>query len=436
MPPRRPRAAAPTPQDGGATLAIVSVPIADLAPYAGNARMHSDDQVAQIAASINEFGFNVPVLVDAKGSIVAGHGRVQAAQRLGMDVVPVIRLGHLTPAQVRAYRLADNQIALNSSWDDSILAAELRALAAEGFDMGVVGFDDAELQRLMAGTGGTGHGDPDADAPEPPANPVSRLGDTWLLGQHRLRCGDSTNAEDVRALLAGAAPHLMVTDPPYGVEYEADWRNQRVRSNGAPIGGRAIGEVMNDDQSDWRQAWGLFPGDVAYVWHADLRARSVVESLEASGFQIRAQIIWAKQQFAIGRGHYHFQHEPCWYAVRKGGTGHWAGDRKQTTLWEIDKPQKSETGHSTQKPVECMQRPIENNSKAGDAVYEPFSGSGTTIIAGQVTGRHVLAMELSPAYVDVAVRRWEEFSGLLATLEGDGGTLDEVAAARGVPAAA
>ena len=419
-----------------ADLVVVLEPTANLVPYAGNARLHSDAQVAQIAASINEFGFNVPVLVDAKGSIVAGHGRVLAAQRLGMEQVPVIRLGHLTPAQVRAYRLADNQIALNSTWDESVLAAELRALAGDDFNLSLLGFDDSALQQLLAGTTTGATREADDDAPEPPANPVTRLGDTWLLGAHRLRCGDSTSAQDVAALLAAAKPHLMVTDPPYGVEYDADWRNKALRSNGAPTDGRAVGKVENDDQPDWRAAWALFAGDVAYVWHADRHARAVVESLEATEFEIRAQIIWAKQQFAIGRGHYHYQHEPCWYAVRKGGTGHWHGDRKQTTLWQIDKPHKSETGHSTQKPVECMQRPIENNSKPGDAVYEPFSGSGTTIIAGEITGRRVLAMELSPAYVDVAVRRWQEFTGRRATLEGNGGTLDEVAAARGVPAAA
>jgi len=399
-----------------ADLVVVLEPTANLVPYAGNARLHSDAQVAQIAASINEFGFNVPVLVDAKGSIVAGHGRVLAAQRLGMEQVPVIRLGHLTAAQVRAYRIADNQIALNSTWDESVLAAELRALAGDDFNLSLLGFDDSSIQALLALPPAGGTGDPDADAPEAPANPVSRLGDTWLLGAHRLRCGDSTNAEDVAALLAGATPHLMVTDPPYGVKYDAAWR-QRAGVGGA---GSATGRVLNDDKSDWREAWALFPGEVAYVWHADRHARSVVESLEAEGFDLRAQIIWAKSTAAIGRGHYHFQHEPCWYAVRKGGTGHWAGDRKQTTLWEIDRPRKSETGHSTQKPVECMQRPIENNSKPGDQVYEPFSGSGTTIIAGQVTGRRVLAMELSPAYVDVAVQRWEAYTGQRAILEGDG----------------
>ncbi len=433
MPPRTRRRAPPAATPNTA-LAIVSMPIGELIPYIGNARLHSTAHIEQIAASIKEFGFNVPVLVDATGSIVAGHGRVQAAQRLGMSSVPTIRLGHLTPAQVRAYRLADNQIALNSSWDESILAAELRALAAQDFDLGLLGFDDSSIQSLLKLPPAGGTGDPDADAPALPVVPVSRPGDTWLLGHHRLRCGDSTSPADVEALLDGAEPHLMVTDPPYGVEYRATWRKDRMPDANPGRTGGMHGKVENDHRADWRGAWALFPGDVAYVWHSDLHAKTVVESLQAENFEMRAQIIWAKNSIVIGRGHYHFQHEPCWYAVRKGRTGHWAGDRKQSTLWEIDKPQKSETGHSTQKPVLCMQRPIENNSRPGDAVYEPFSGSGTTIIAGQVTGRIVLAMEINPGYVDVAVRRWEEFTGQRAILEGDGRSFDAIAAERTEPA--
>ena len=212
----------------------------------------------------------------------------------------------------------------------------------------------------------------------------------------------------------------MVTDPPYGVEYDADWRNKATRADGSPIGASALGEVLNDDRADWREAWALFPGDVAYVWHAGSRSHVVADSLVACGFNLYSLIVWGKNTLVIGRGHYHPKHEPCWYAVRKGKTGHWQGDRKQTTLWEIDKPQKSETGHSTQKPIECMKRPIENNSKPGDGVYEPFSGSGTTIIAAEQTGRRCYAMELSPNYVDVAVRRWQNFTGKRAVLESTG----------------
>ena len=403
--------------------------IADLVPYARNSRTHSDAQVAQIAASIKEFGFTNPVLVDGDGGIIAGHGRVLAARKLKMAAVPVLVLDHLTDAQRRAYVIADNKLALNAGWDDEALRVEIEALTADGFDLALTGFDQAELDALLAPEPTQGLTDPD-ETPEPPAEPVSVLGDVWLLGAHRIVCGDSTTVEAVDKALNGVKPHLMVTDPPFGVDYDADWRNRADRANGKPYGASAIGLVMNDSKADWRDAWALFPGEISYVWHADRHASVVQQSLEAVGFEIRCQLIWAKQQFAIGRGHYHWQHEPCWYAVRKGASGHWNGGRKQTTLWEIPKPVKSETGHSTQKPVECMKRPIENNSVAGQHIYEPFSGSGTTIIAGEMTGRSIHAIELNPAYVDVAVTRWQDFTGQTATLEGDGRTFAELKAER------
>jgi DNA modification methylase len=403
-------------------------------PYARNARTHSPEQVDQIAASIREWGWTTPVLVDEAGGIIAGHGRVLAAKKLGIDEVPVMIAAGWSEAQKRAYVLADNKLALNAGWDNDLLKVEIGDLQALNFDLGLAGFSLDEIGILTADKT-AGLTDPD-ETPEPPADPVTEPGDVWVLGNHRLICGDSTSADVVAKLLGPVKPHLMVTDPPYGVEYDANWRNERgslnpqtgLRSVGA--GGRALGVVANDDCADWRDAWALFPGDVVYCWHADLRANSVFDSLIASGFEVRAQIIWAKQQFAIGRGHYHFQHEPCWYAVRRGAAGHWSGGRKQTTLWQIDKPQKSETGHSTQKPVECMKRPIENNSSPGQAVYEPFSGSGTTIIAGEMTGRHIYAVELNPAYVDVAVTRWQNFTGATATLEETGETFVEVMARR------
>jgi DNA modification methylase len=216
----------------------------------------------------------------------------------------------------------------------------------------------------------------------------------------------------------------MVTDPPYGVAYDPAWRNR------AGLGStKRTGKVDNDHRADWREAWALFPGAVAYIWHGALHAAEVAASLEACDFKIRAQIIWAKNRLVVGRGDYHWQHEPCWYAVK--GNGRWGGDRKQTTLWQVPtRGQDIETTHGTQKPVACMRRPMENNSRAGDAVYEPFSGSGTTIIAGEITGRRVCAIEISPAYIDVAVRRWEAFSGKVATLEGDGRAFAEIAAER------
>lgn len=397
--------------------------VADLVPYARNARTHSDAQVAQIAASIREFGFTNPILVDGERGVIAGHGRLLAARKLGMVDVPTLELSHLTPAQRRAYVLADNRLALSAGWDEAMLRLELGDLQAEGFDLTLTGFDRDEIVKLLFDEHG-GLTDPDAVPPVPEA-PISQVGDVWLLGRHRLICGDATDTTVVEQVLDGVRPHLMVTDPPYGVEYDPAWRNAALAGSNTA----RTGKVLNDHRADWREAWALFPGDVAYVWHGALHATTVAESLVACGFDIRAQIVWAKDRLVLGRGHYHWQHEPCWYAVR--GTGHWMGDRKQTTLWQIaSNGQDAETTHGTQKPVECMRRPIENNSSPGQAVYEPFSGSGTTLIAAEMTGRACYAMELSPAYVDVAVLRWQAFAGQPALLSGDGRSFSEIAAGR------
>lgn len=395
--------------------------VSALVPYARNARTHSEDQVAQIAASIREWGWTVPVLVDEDGGLIAGHGRVLAARKLGLTEIPVMVASGWTEVQKRAYILADNKLALNAGWDADLLRIELTDLQAFDFDLGLTGFSEDELAGLLAEKT-EGLTDPD-EVPDVPADPVAQPGDVWILGKHRLVCGDCTDDDAVAKALNGVTPHLMVTDPPYGVEYDPAWREQA----GVAASGSAKGKVLNDDNADWREAWALFPGDVAYVWHAGLFAGVVGDSLTACGLQLRSQIIWDKGQLVLSRGDYHWEHEPCWYAVRKGAKGHWAGDRKQTTIWRIPKPRKSETGHGTQKPVECMKRPIENNSSPGQAIYEPFSGSGTTIIAGEMTGRAVHAIELNPAYVDVAITRWQNFTGAAAILSGNGCTFEDVA---------
>jgi DNA modification methylase len=396
-----------------------------LIPYACNARTHSDAQVAQIAASIREWGWTNPVLLAEDGTIIAGHGRVLAARTLGIAEVPVMLATGWSEAQKRAYTIADNKLALNAGWDDELLSLELGELAEIGFDVGLIGFSEAELAGL-ASTGNAGLTDPD-EIPETPEHPVSRPGDLWVLGSHRLLCGDSTAEGDVARLLAGVAPNLMVTDPPYGVTYDPVWRARA----GINRNRSKLGQVANDDRADWREAWALFPGRVAYVWHAGRYASVVQGSLEAAGFEIRSQIIWAKDRFALSRGHYHWQHEPCWYAVR-GGSAQWVGDRRQTTLWPINARENQGFGHGTQKPVECMKRPIENNSSPGQGIYEPFCGSGTTIVAAEMTGRPCYAIELEPAYVDVAVARWQAFTGIEAVLEGTGETFAAVGAKRGV----
>ena len=409
-------------------LAITYRPVDSLRPADRNARTHSDAQIDQICRSISEFGWTNPVLVDEAGQIIAGHGRIAAAQKLGMAEVPTVTLSGLSASKKRALVIADNKIALNAGWDDDLLRLELSDLKLDGFDLSLVGFSDDELAALLVDKT-AGLTDPD-EAPEPQAEAVSVLGDVWVLGRHRLMCGDSTDALVVEKVLAGVKPHLMVTDPPYGVEYDADWRNKAMRADGSAIAGRAIGKVENDSRADWSEAWALFPGDVAYIWHGDRQLIAMGEQIKVAGFEPRNLIVWAKSNFVISRGHYHSQHETCWYAVRKSATGHWSGDRKQTTLWQIPKPAKSETGHSTQKPVECMKRPMENNSSPGHAVYEPFSGSGTTIIAAEMTGRSCHAIELSPVYVDVAIRRWQAFTGQTATLEATGQSFTDIEGTR------
>ncbi len=404
-------------------LSIEKRAIEALLPYARNARTHSEAQISQIAASMVEFGWTNPVLVDGDNGVIAGHGRLLAARKLGLKNIPVIELAHLSESQKRAYILADNKIALNAGWDEEMLRVELDALREADFNLDLTGFEANELKAFFdceVDPESCAPTESDDEVPEVQEDVVTVPGDVWLLGKHRLMCGDATNATDVEKLLAGASPHLMVTDPPYGVEYDPKWRNEAGISNT----GRT-GLVLNDDRADWREAWSLFPGEVAYVWHAGLFAATVQESLEACDFDVRSQIIWAKPRLVLSRGHYHWQHEPCWYAVKKGATGHWEGGRDKTTLWSIDaKEEDSKTAHGTQKPLLCMLLPILNNSTKGDAVYEPFSGSGTTLIACEKSGRICLAMEMNPAYVDVAVRRWQNFTGEKAVRESDGGDFD------------
>ena len=406
---------------------IESWPIEKLRPYARNAKMHGDDQVAKIAASMAKFGWTVPCMVADDGELIAGHGRVLAATKLGLSEVPVIRFGHLDEAERRAYRIADNKLTEMGDWDEVVLRDEIAGLLAEDFDLSLLGITDEDLDALLQEPDvGDGAIEGEDDIPETPEYAVSRPGDLWVLENHRLLCGDSSVASDVGRVLGSVNPLLMVTDPPYGVEYDPAWRNK----TGASATKRT-GKVLNDDRADWREAWALFPGDVAYVWHGALHAATVAESLMAAGFNVRSQIIWAKDRLVLSRGDYHWQHEPCWYAVKKTGKGHWAGDRKQTTLWQIaNKDQDADTVHGTQKPVECMRRPILNNSSPGQAIYEPFMGSGTTLIAAETTGRVCHGIELNPVYVDVAVQRWQQFTGQTAALDGTDQTFADLKSER------
>jgi len=401
------------------TLAVENRPIADLIPYIRNARTHSPAQVSLIAGSIREFGFNNPILIDRDNGVISGHGRLLAAQQLKLSSVPTIELSHLTDAQKRAYVLADNKLAERAGWDAELLALEVGELSDLGIDLENLGFGSLELDTLMSNAAAD---DREEDTPEPPAIPVSRAGDLWQLGKHRVHCGDATSKADVARVLDGITPTLMVTDPPYGVNYEPAWRNAACGTKT-----KRTGTVKNDDRADWPEAWTLFPGDVAYVWHAALHAGTAADNLQAAGFDIRSQVIWSKDRMVLSRGHYHWQHEPCWYAVRRGGKSHWSGDRTQTTLWQIpNRDQDADTVHGTQKPVECMRRPMLNNTSPDQAVYDPFLGSGTSIIAAETAGRVCFGLELDPAYVDVIVTRWAAFTAEEPVLAETGETFEVI----------
>jgi len=408
-------------------------PIERLTPYANNPRVHSDVDIEKLAASILVFGWTMPVLVDEEGRPIAGQARVSAAIKLRLKSIPVIVARGWSEEEKRAYRLADNQLAARASWDPELLHNELKGLKIADFDLDLTGFDPNQLESILAGLGSSGLIDPDS-VPEIPEQPVTRLGDIWLLGEHRVGCADSTSAVDVSQVLAGSEPDLMIADSPYGVDYDPAWRGRRKLSTAK----LAVGKVLNDDCASWRAAYALFSGDVAYVWCGALHGDIVAADLAACGFQLRAQIIWVKQHFALSRGDYHWQHETCWYAVREGKTSHWQGDRTQTTVWEIannnpfgNRQREQSLGHGTQKPVECMRRSIINNSRPGQVIYDPFLGSGTSLIAAEMTARMCCGLELNPAYVDVIVQRWQAFTGRTARHQASGQTFEERADRQG-----
>ena len=425
--------------------------IDSLIPFERNPRTHSVSQVAQIAASITEFGFNNPILVDSRAGIIAGHGRLLAAHKLGLTEVPVIVLDHLTDTQKRAYIIADNQLALQAGWDDELLRAELRELQQGDFNLDLIGFDVHELDKLLADLP-----DESGDAlPEVPAIPTSRAGDVWLLGesprQHRVLCGDSTSAGDVAKLLGERKPRVMITDPPYGIELDSEWRD-RAGLNGCGAAepsymkkrtkGHTQTTISSDTRADWSEAFELVPSlEIAYVWHASIYTREVLDGLTRIGFLYPQQLIWDKGRTVLTRTHYWYQHEPCWYVRKKNAP--WFGKAgENSTIWFSPSPKfimggsgEEKYDHPTQKPVELMKRPILNHTKRGELVYEPFLGSGTTLAAAELTERVCFGIELDPKFVDVVVQRWQTLSGQQATLEADGRTFTEVAEERAQVAA-
>ncbi|CAJ0899325.1 site-specific DNA-methyltransferase [Ralstonia flatus] len=401
-------------------------PTAKLVPYARNARTHSDAQVAQIAASIAEFGFTNPILAGSDGVIVAGHGRLAAAQKLGLEMVPVVVLDHLTPTQRRALVIADNRIAENAGWDDELLRIELEALQDEGFDFDLTGFDADALAELLAGDEPDGEGETDDDAvPEVSETPVSRPGDVWLLGGHRLLCGDATVAASYRTLLDGEPVDMVFTDPPYNVNY-ANSARDKLRGKDRAI----LNDNLGDGFYDFLLA-ALTPTiahcrGAIYVAMSSSELDTLQSAFRAAGGHWSTFIIWAKNTFTLGRADYQRQYEPILYGWPEGGERHWCGDRDQGDVWQIKKPQKNDL-HPTMKPVELVERAIRNSSRPGNVVLDPFGGSGTTLIAAEKSGRLARLIELDPKYVDVIVRRWQDWTGKRATREADGMAFDQAA---------
>ena len=397
-----------------------------LIPWARNLRTHSDAQVAQIAASIAEFGFNNPILVDTKAGIIAGHGRLLAAQKLGLTEVPVIVLDHLSEAQKRAYIIADNQLALNAGWNEDLLRAELAALQSEDFDISIIGFEDEELARLLAAQDAT-EGLTDEDAiPALRETPTSALGDLWILGNHKLLVGDATAQPDVERLMADDAADLIFTDLPYNVDYEG-YTKDRLKIKGDRMSAAEFKQFLEAAFRSCRAA--VKPGASLYICHSSSWQREFQNALEAAGFEVRCQIIWAKNTFAWGFGRYKFQHEPLFYAHVAGEKDPWYGNKSQSTLWQENKPAANRL-HPTMKPVELIERALLNSSKAGDLVADLFGGSGSTLIACERRNRKVRLMEIDPRYADCICQRFQEYTGGAATLESDGRTFNEIAQER------
>lgn len=396
-------------------------PVDRLIPYARNARTHSAEQVAKIAASIVEFGFTNPILVDGNDGIIAGHGRLMAARKLGMTEVPVIELTHLTEAQKRAYILADNRLALDAGWDEEMLAAEMADLKDMEFDLALTGFTDAELADLLQEPETTEAQEGEDDAPEIPYYPTSVTGDVWVCGPHRVMCGDSTSIDAFALLMNGAVADMVFTDPPYGMSYDGG------------RGKQGFGMIANDDATGddlialVRDALlcvrsSSKPDAAAYVCFPWRTYAEFEKAVIAAGFAVNACIVWDKQSFGLGHQDYRPQHEFIFYS--KGGM--WYGDRSQSDVWYCKRESHGSYVHPTQKPVELIERALVNSSKRGDVVIDCFGGSGSTLIGCEKTSRAARIMELDPKYVDVIVKRWQALSGKQAVLEGDGRTFDQM----------
>lgn len=398
-------------------------PLDRIKPYPGNPRKIPESAIKKVMASLLEFGWQQPIVVDKDGVIIVGHTRREAARRLGWSEAPVHIAANLTPEQARQYRLADNRTNEESAWDQGLLGAELRDLIAAGADTGLTGFDPNELEQLSASAATL----PDEAAPAPPVEPTARAGDLWSLGPHRVLCGDATSREAVEALLAGHSPRLMVTDPPYGIELDQNWRHEaglHRRGAGDRTAGHQNTQIEGDSRSDWSEAFGLVASiEVAYVWHASRFTDVILQGLLRLGFLYPQQIIWSKHSTIPMRTHYWFSHEPCWYVRKKNAAWYGKPGAGNTTVWEAPSPKRNSAkekafDHPNQKPIELARKPLRNHTKKGELLYDPFLGSGTTLMACEELGRVCAGMEIDPRFVDVVILRWQELSGKEATLAG------------------
>lgn len=406
-------------------MKIEQIKIEKLIPYARNSRTHSDEQVAQVAASIREFGFTNPVLIDAEDGIIAGHGRVMAARKLSMTEVPCIRLGHLTETQKKAYIIADNKLALNSGWDEEMLGLELADLREADFDLDLVGFDAAEIEAALNPVEVTdGLTDPD-EVPDVPADPVTVLGDVWVLGNHRLMCGDSTSIDAVEKLMDGQKADMVFTDPPYGVDYDG----------GHAVKGKRREKLANDATADiysdvLPMAYAASKDSAAlYLWFSDSKSAAVTAAVTAAGYLVRNTLIWNKNmaQFGAIGAQYKSKHEPCLYCFKDGTAPFWQGPNNEVSVWDVKRESKNEF-HPTQKPTELAERAFANSCPPMGIVLDLFGGSGSTLIACEKTGRVSMTMELNQPYCDVIVKRWQDFTGKKAIHESSGKTFDELKA--------
>ena len=390
---------------------LIYVEIDRLIPYANNARTHSSEQIKLIQSSLREFGFINPVIIDKNFGIIAGHGRVIAAQKEGITKIPCVKVEYLTEAQKKAYILADNRLAELSEWDEELLKIEIEELEGLDFDVDLLGFDLEDFQISDSTEEESEATEDDYEEPVPNA-PKAKTGDIYLLGNHRLMCGDSTNFDDVCKLMNGTLADMLITDPPYNVNYHGGTAQQLTIKN----------DSMEDAQfraflSDAFKCADevMKPGSVFYIWHADSEGFNFRAACKDIGWTVRKCLIWKKSSLVLGRQDYQWQHEPCLYGWKSGASHLWASDRKQTTILEFEKPKRNDV-HPTMKPVKLFDYQICNNTKEKDNVLDLLAGSGTSIIACEQNGRICYAMELDPCYVDVIIDRWEKLTGNTAVL--------------------